>query len=79
MTSSTLQQVVFLLQGANKGDLVETLHNMMGVYFHFKDEAVPEQVKSWNVKILALGRNDRHRDADVQREFFRHLQQFERR
>ncbi len=50
----------------------------MGVYFHFKDEAVPEQVKSWNVKLLTLGRNDRHRDADVQREFFRHLQQFER-
>lgn len=50
---------------------------MMGVYFHYKDEAVPKEVKAWNVKTLALHRHNRHQDADVHREFYTLLQRFE--
>lgn len=64
-------------QGAKDGDLVDTLHHMLGVYFHYKDEAVPKEVKTWNVKTLGLHRHNRHQDADVHREFYTLLQRFE--
>lgn len=52
-------------QGAERGDLVETFSKVLGVFVHYTDEKVDATVKSWNVKILGLNRQSRHRDATV--------------
>ncbi len=53
------------VQGAAKGDLVDTFSRVLGVFVHYTDEKVDATVKSWNVKILGLNRQSRHRDATV--------------
>jgi parafibromin len=42
----------------------------MGVFVHYTDETVDATVKSWNVKILGINRQSRHRDATVAQEFW---------
>ncbi|PSC73571.1 parafibromin-like isoform X2 [Micractinium conductrix] len=60
-------------KGAKTGDLVDTFTRVMGVFLHYTDEKVDAGVKSWNVRILGLNRQSRHRDATVAQEFWRLL------
>lgn len=63
-------------QGAQEGDLVETFSKLAGFYMHYSDEAVPELVGNWNVKRLAMHRDNRHKDGAVLLELFTHLDNF---
>ena len=38
-----------LAQGADGGNLADTLSRMLGVYVGLKGEIMPENVKKWNV------------------------------
>ncbi|EFN59429.1 hypothetical protein CHLNCDRAFT_56751 [Chlorella variabilis] len=60
-------------KGAQSGDLVEAFSRVLGVYVHYTDEAVDATVRSWNVKVLGINRQSRHRDATVAQEFWRML------
>lgn len=60
-------------KGAAEGNLVDTFSRVLGVFVHYTDEQVDATVKSWNVKILGLNRQSRHRDLTVAQEFWRLL------
>jgi hypothetical protein len=53
--------------------MVDTFTRMLGVYFHFNGEPVPELVKTWNVKRLVISREGRHLDLTIALKFFQHL------
>lgn len=65
-----------MMQGADGGDLVELFSSIAGFYFHYRDEAVPETVKSWNVTPLALDRSTRYSDIQTVQTFFQALTRF---
>ena len=54
-------------------NMVDLFTRVLGVFVHYSDEAVDATVKSWNVRLLALNRQSRHRDATVAQEFWRLL------
>jgi hypothetical protein len=64
------------LQGAEEGNTVEMFSSLCGFFFHFRDEQVPDSVKSWNVKRLTLDRNARHNDVQIAQHFFDALTKF---
>jgi hypothetical protein len=49
---------------------------LCGFFFHFRDENVPDVVKSWNVKRLVLDRNNRHNDIQTTQVFFATIVKF---
>lgn len=55
---------------------METFSKVAGFYMHYSDEAVPELVKNWNVKMLSLHRSSRHKDGAVLLELFTYLDTF---
>jgi hypothetical protein len=67
---------VLCLQGAEEGNTVEMFASLCGFFFCFRDEQVPESIKSWNVKRLALDRNARHNDVQTAGQFFDILTKF---
>ena len=54
-----------VLQGASNGETVDVFTHCLGVFLVFKDEAMPETIRKWNVKRFELQRNDRHRDRAI--------------
>ena len=66
----------YVMQAAVEGNTVEMFSNLAGFFFHFRDESVPENVKSWNVKKLVLDRNARHNDAQTAQAFFAEVIKF---
>eukprot|EP00775_Hariotina_reticulata_P004479 gene4479-4733_t len=66
----------FPYKGADKGEMMETFSQLLGVYFHYSDEQVPDNVKSWKVMKLPLRRNARHLDNTVMLEFYKQLDVF---
>jgi len=52
-------------RGVASGDMLECFASLRGFYLGFADEKVPDAVLSWNVKRLALHRDNRHEDAAV--------------
>ena len=42
---------------------VELFLRVRGYFLHFQDNAPPELIKKWNIKILTLHRNKRHQDV----------------
>jgi hypothetical protein len=54
--------------------MVEVFNRMLGVFFHYHGEPVPELVKTWNVKRLAISRDGRHLDLTLALKFFQHLE-----
>jgi parafibromin len=66
----------FPFAGASNGDLVDTFQKVSGVYLHYSDEPIDAQVKSWNVKMIKIGRHAREGDADAVRTFWTHLDGF---
>ena len=65
-----------VLQGADSGDLVELFSSICGFYFYFRDETVPDTIKSWNVTPLALDRAARYSDIQTVQTFFQTLTRF---
>ena len=64
------------LQGLSQQSTVDMFANLCGFFFHFRDEAVPDNVKSWNVKRMVVDRNARHNDAQMTQEFFATIAKF---
>lgn len=62
--------------GAKSGNLIELFNKVRGFYIRYSDEKVPDAVKAWNVKILTLEKDARHRDEAVLREFWDQLDAF---
>lgn len=62
-------------KGAASGNLVGLFNEVRGFFVRYSDEKVPDQVKSWNVKVLTLEREIRHKDEAVVREFWDSLDQ----
>eukprot|EP00300_Choanocystis_sp_HF-7_P003364 c1257_g1_i1.p1 GENE.c1257_g1_i1~~c1257_g1_i1.p1 ORF type:complete len:451 (-),score=93.44 c1257_g1_i1:9-1253(-) len=57
-------------------DPTELFEKVLGVHFYFEHTDVPPTIKGWNVKKLELSRNNRHRDAPLVLDFWRHLDHF---
>jgi len=55
---------------------VDLFTNVCGVFIHFKDEAVPETVRSWNVRALPLPRSSRNSDVTVAADLFAAVRKF---
>ena len=56
--------------------IVDIMLKVRGFYLHFSDFAVPEYIKSLNVKILYLKQFHRHEDKSVYNEFWKELSLF---
>ena len=59
--------------GAATGDLVETFSKTRGFYAKFEQDATPDLVKTWNIKLLTFPKNQRHGDRAVACEFWDEL------
>ena len=59
--------------GAATGDLVETFSKIRGFYAKFEQDATPDLVKTWNIKLLTFPKNQRHGDRAVACEFWDEL------
>lgn len=55
---------------------VELFLRVRGYYLHFQDNAAPEQVNKWNVKVLTLQRNKRHQDRTIYNELWADFESF---
>lgn len=64
------------MQGAESGDLLELFSSICGFYFYYRDESVPDTIKSWNVTPLALDRSARYSDIQTVQTFFQTLTRF---
>ncbi|EFJ51730.1 hypothetical protein VOLCADRAFT_103365 [Volvox carteri f. nagariensis] len=62
--------------GAKDGDLMEALAKVCGFFVHFADEKVGPPVSDWNVRTIALHRENRHKDMMAMLELYRHLDVF---
>ncbi|TNV79158.1 hypothetical protein FGO68_gene17297 [Halteria grandinella] len=55
---------------------VELFLRVRGYFLHFADQAPPEQIGKWNIKLLPLQRNKRHQDVTVYNELWSDLEAF---
>ena len=55
---------------------VELFLRVRGYYLHFSDQARPEAIGKWNIKLLPLHRNKRHMDVTVYNELWGDLEKF---
>lgn len=55
---------------------MEMFSSLCGFFFHFRDEDVPDSIKSWNVRRLTLDRNARHNDVQTAQVFFETIVKF---
>ncbi|GAX79100.1 hypothetical protein CEUSTIGMA_g6540.t1 [Chlamydomonas eustigma] len=63
-------------KGVAEGDLSEVFSQVCGFYLYFSDEKIPEAVTNWNVRKLALHKDNRHLDMTVLLGVYRHLDTF---
>ena len=66
-------------EGSDRGDLVRVFDQVRGFYVKYKDEKVPDDVRSWNVKVLSVDKVNRYEDAAVARSFWEEVDYFIRR
>ena len=59
-----------------EGNVAELFSRLCGFYFHFSSDPIPKEVEQWNVKCIAIDKNNRHRDVAALREFWTKLDQF---
>lgn len=55
---------------------VELFSNVRGFYLKYDDDALPAEVKSWNVKILTISKSKRHLDKTAALQFWNALDEF---
>lgn len=63
----------------NERGVQDLFRNIQGFYFHYEDSNPSGDVNSWAIKKLALSRNRRHTDGQVQVQFWNALDAFLRR
>lgn len=63
----------------NEQGVQDLFRNIQGFYFHYEDSNPSGDVNSWAIKKLALSRNRRHTDGQVQVQFWNALDAFLRR
>jgi hypothetical protein len=56
--------------------MVDTFQRIFGVFVHFADEPADAVVGRWNVKLLAINRHARNRDATAAQDFWKALDEF---
>ncbi|KIY94217.1 putative Parafibromin [Monoraphidium neglectum] len=66
----------FPFKGADTGNLVDTFHNVLGIYPHYADERPPDTVRSWNVRLVPLQREGRFLDRAAVLDVFKALDAF---
>jgi parafibromin len=59
-----------------EGDLSDVFSQVCGFYIYYSDEKIPEAVSNWNVRKLALHKDNRHLDMTVLLDLYRHLDTF---
>ena len=63
-------------EGASTGDMVATFMRVAGLYVHYTDEPIDPLVKTWNVKMISIGRHSRSGDGGAMREIWSHIDAF---
>ncbi|GAB4817648.1 hypothetical protein N2152v2_004694 [Parachlorella kessleri] len=63
-------------KGAGEGDLVETFSRVRGYFLHYSDEKVDPTVKGWNLRVVSVNREGRHRDVTVAQDIWSDLDAF---
>lgn len=66
----------FPYNGVKDGNLVDLFSAMCGFYFHYSNDPIPKEVEQWNVKPIAIDKNNRHKDIAAFREFWAKLDGF---
>ena len=62
--------------GLKEGNLATLFSSVCGFYFHFSSDPIPSEVSGWNVKPIAIDKNNRHKDIAGHREFWTRLDKF---
>lgn len=55
---------------------METFASVCGIFFHWKDQEVPDVVKTWNVKTFPIARSARHHDVTQVSQMFDTIRKF---
>ncbi|KXZ48472.1 hypothetical protein GPECTOR_27g642 [Gonium pectorale] len=63
-------------KGAKDGDLVEAFSKVCGFFVHYSDEKVVAPVCDWNVTLVPLHRENRHKDMTAMLGLFARLDTF---
>jgi parafibromin len=62
--------------GVKEGNLADLFTNICGIYFHYGSDPIPRDVEQWNVKAIAIDKNNRHKDIAAFRDFWSKLDSF---
>ena len=55
---------------------VDLFHKVLGVHLQFDDEATPDTIRHWNVRVLKLSKTKRHLDTPIALDFWRLLDEY---
>lgn len=64
------------LQGAEKGEMAETFHHVLGIHISLKNEQLNDTIKNWNVQRFRLHPHERHGDQPVVMEIYSTIDKF---
>jgi len=63
-------------KGLKENNFSSLFTSLCGFYFHYTSDPVPKEVTEWNVKVIGIDKNNRHKDIAAFREFWTNLDRF---